>query len=255
MDKEKSMRTHIVTETEAQSWVLRPIALNLAKHMDNATVGTEPDPRAEANLFINYALWAEIDTLRTALFTHKEQGDLGKLWNKVNAEADWRFVMSRRGLALVSRPQASVLEAWPDPGIVLSRSYRLGVCGREYASGRKRFDIIKQLALIPGIEIVVTGGRVPTEHMPAWYDSIAALVVLSTNEGGPLPVIEAFARHKPVIAPDVGFCWEWPVLRYKNDHELELICRGLVWAKDSGNWGRTARHVEAVHWRLLAWTV
>lgn len=248
------MRIRIVTETEAQRWVLRPIAENLARLTPDTTVGTEPDPHAEINLFINYALWEEVDTIRTALFTHKEGGKLGELWERVDAETDWRFVMSHQALALVTGPQASVMRVWPTPEFGLDRAYRLGVCGREYPSGRKRFGVIERLAIIPNIEVMVTGGRIPIEHMPAWYDSIDALLVLSDNEGGPLPVIEAFARHKPVIAPDVGFCWEWPVLRYRNDNELELIVRGLVRAKDLGNWERTAMHVDSVHWRLLTWT-
>jgi hypothetical protein len=249
----RQMKTHIVTETEAQRWVLRPIAENLAANLVNATVGTEPDPRADINLFVNYALWAEVDTIRTALFTHKEPGDLGKVWDKVDAEADWRFVMSTRALGLVSGACRSVMRVWPPPAFGLERDYRLGICGREYASGRKRFNTIERLTLVSGIEVVVTGGQVPAEHMPAWYDSIDALVVLSDNEGGPLPVIEAFARHKPVIAPDVGFCWEWPVLRYRNDNELELIVRGLTRAKNPDNWGRTAEHVKAIHQRLFTW--
>lgn len=254
MGTKEQMRTHIVTETEKQSWVLRPIALNLARRMDSATVGTEPDPCAEANLFVNYALWAEVDTVRTALFTHKEWGPLGGIWDRVEAEADWRFVMSTQALSLVRGPTRSVLQVWPDPDFVLDRPYRLGVCARQY-SGRKRFKVIERLGVIPNVEVSVTGGKIPKEAMGAWFDSIDALVVLADNEGGPLPVLEALARHKPVIAPDVGFCWEWPVLRYEDDNQLELIVRGLVRAKDKDGWVRTARHVEAVHWRLLRWTV
>ena len=45
----------------------------------------------------------------------------------------------------------------------------------------------------------------------------------------------------PVIAPNVGWCWEYPVIRYSNKRELFKIIKTLcsfvnveeVWAKSS----------------------
>jgi len=249
---EKGMTTHIVTEAEKQRWVLLPIAEHLAYHLDDCTIGTEPDLHADINLYINYALHQETGGITTALFTHKEEGDLGERWKEVDAKVNWRFTMNGRSLASVSTP-ASVMSVWPEARFRLDRRFRLGVCARKYR-GRKRLDLIERITGIADqVDVSFTGGELASRDMPAWFDSIDALVVLGDNEGGPMPVLEALARHKPVIAPDVGFCWEFPVLRYWDLNGLELIIRGLVRVKNPTNWARTAEHVQSVHRRLLTW--
>src|SRR5690606_27066137 len=56
---------------------------------------------------------------------------------------------------------------------------------------------------------------IQSSSLEEFYDSIDYLVVTSLEEGGPIPVIEAISRGVPVIAPDVGWCWEFPVIRYE----------------------------------------
>lgn len=54
-----------------------------------------------------------------------------------------------------------------------------------------------------------------TEDRAAFYASIDYLVVTSRDEGGPMTVPEAISHGVPVIAPDVGWAWEFPVIRYE----------------------------------------
>ena len=63
--------------------------------------------------------------------------------------------------------------------------------------------------------------------MPDFYNNIDYLLILSNNEGGPVPVLEAFATGKPVIAPDVGWCWEYPVIKYNTIDELKFLIKTL----------------------------
>lgn len=106
------------------------------------------------------------------------------------------------------------------------RPIRFGVCGRIYGKTRKGAWLVKE-ALAAGFEVVgcsdITEGRKAPpcrithsiEDRAAFYASIDYLLVPSIEEGGPMPVVEAIAHGVPVIAPDVGWCWEFPVLRYE----------------------------------------
>lgn len=249
VETDKLVKLHIVTETEAQRWSLRMDAENLARETPGAVVGTAPDPGADVNMFVNYALWQPIETITTAMFTHRErEGPLRQTFGGVAWMVDWCFAMNRHTLALLPEKKSSIMWIWPDPRYHRDRLV-LGVCGRAYKSGRKRMEWVKDLRAIPGVEVRTTGGKIPAANMPYYYDDLDYLVVIADNEGGPKPVVEALAMGCPVIAPDVGYCWEFPVLRYSTKEELLSIVKGLVIPRDG--WKRTARHVAEVHGRLL----
>lgn len=68
----------------------------------------------------------------------------------------------------------------------------------------------------------------PVTHTPevrdAFYRSIDYLLITSTEEGGPMPLLEALARHIPVIAPSgVGWCDEFPTLTYEAGNPRALL--------------------------------
>jgi len=106
-----------------------------------------------------------------------------------------------------------------------------GVIGRTYNDGRKGEELVAR-AVADGFRFVACGtdggrrARAMTRRQwpcstpytiatrDAFYEAIDYLVVTSREEGGPMPVLEAIARGVPVIAPNVGWCWEFPVLRY-----------------------------------------
>lgn len=122
-----------------------------------------------------------------------------------------------------------------------TRNPVFGVLGRVYGKRRKGADLVVK-AVQDGFDFractdFAPGGRkqspCPVTHgieaRDAFLDSIDYLVVTSTEEGGPMPVIEALARHVPVIAPEVGWCWEFPVIKYRvgSYASLRKVLRGL----------------------------
>lgn len=245
------MKLHIVTETEAQRWVLLPIAESLAREIPGTTIGVRPNPHASVNMFVNYHLYTPPGTVATALFTHRERaGPLRPRFDKVAVAMDWCFAMNRHTLALLPAAKSSILRVWPAPQYYRDNKIILGICGRAYKSGRKRMEWVRDLQAIPGVEVRTTGGKIAAKDMPRYYDGLDYLVVLADNEGGPKPVVEALARGCPVIAPNVGYCWDFSVLRYRTKEELLTIVRGLVIPRDG--WRQTAQHVMAVHEGLVS---
>ena len=95
------------------------------------------------------------------------------------------------------------------------------------------------------------------------YKSTDYVLVTSTVEGGPLCVVEAIAMGKPVIAPDTGWCWEFPCIKYSNETELFKIVSQLhiprnAWASEVGRLTSrikkmlTKKSLEAVRGRMFA---
>lgn len=221
------MKINIITETKGQSWILRPWSEELVKELPNTIVATSTDPTADANLFINYALYRPVDSITLAMFTHREHDGRGKVFDNVAHSVDWCFAQCKITESLLPPEKTSVLL----PGLTNNAFYKkplvLGVVGRQYPSGRKRMSWMKDLCNISGIQVKHTNS-IATKEMPAFYDSIDYLVILANNEGGPQPVLEALARCKPIIAPNVGYCWEYPVLRYTTKEELLNTIQRLV---------------------------
>ena len=247
------MKLNIVTEKESQRWSLRHDAENLAAHTPGAVVNDCIDTTADVNMFVNYALYEPCPTITTAMFTHREfDGYLVKVFDDVAREVDWCFAMCDNTLRKLPNYKASVMMVWPSPQFYRDEPLVVGVCGRDYRSGRKRMHWIEELERIPGIEIRKTDGLIEWEGMPDYYDGLDYLVVISENEGGPKPVVEALARGVPVIAPDVGYSWQFPVIRYDGTlPALKSILTRLVVPPDG--WTQTAAHVQEVHERLLRW--
>ena len=244
------MRIHIVTETESQRWVLRPLAEALAAAIPGASVSTKVDPAADVNFFVNYALLRPVPTITAALFTHREEGGLGKLFDDIARRVDWCFAMCARTAVLLPRGKTTILPLFPDRQFYKAPRLVLGVVGREYKSGRKRLHLVADLETIKGVKVVVSGGALSWEEMPSFYDSIDYLVVISDNEGGPIPVLEAIARGKPIIAPNVGFCWGYPVLRYSTKEDLLRLIQRLVLPRPSEGWKESARIIQEALNRL-----
>lgn len=133
------------------------------------------------------------------------------------------------------------------PGVDFARPITFGVCGRVYDSGRKNAHFVTAL-LAEDINVIAWGdpkwGAPLVESREAFYNAIDYLIITSSNEGAPIPLLEAMACGVPVIAPDVGCCFEFPVIQYEKNNLLDLL--GVVsmlskprtwqdWAEDHYN--------------------
>lgn len=226
-------KINIVTEP-APGWVLRRISEAYAEELEGAAVvSTEPDPAADVNFYVNYALFQGRTRCDVGFFTHREPNPpWSEVFDKAAREVTFCVSMCKRTAALLPPDRTDVVLVAPDRQFMRGK-LTLGVVAREYESGRKRFEWIDELRQIPGVEVQFSGGRFKWHDMPAFYDSIDYLLVLGGNEGGPVPLVEALAMGVPAIAPDVGFVPEYSTLRYHDLEDLKEIIRGLVIAPDA----------------------
>lgn len=69
--------------------------------------------------------------------------------------------------------------------------------------------------------------KIPQEEIPQFYQSIDYLLITSTMEGGPMPLLEAMACGKTVITTDVGYVGEVRPIVYKDLSELIKIFEAI----------------------------
>lgn len=220
-------------------WVLEKLARNFADGCralgEEVVVGDAVVPNA-TNVYFPYYLMKGKTQRDVALFTHREiercEASRAKArdFDTVAEFCDVAWAMSdrtRQELVVRGRLDAITIEPPADP-VFYQENLVLGVCGIEQPFNRKRLDMVERLQAIPGVKVRFTGGQIPQERMPDWFSGISYLVVLSENEGGPMGVKEAIAMGKPVIAPDVGWCWDYPCIEYIGVDHLERIVRQLA---------------------------
>jgi hypothetical protein len=256
---ERSTKVRIITESKYSWGVLRRLATEISDRLDYVRIGEPGDAGEEwpadvhVNYFINYALYRELPTcpecgmthgISMALFTHLEPDPpYHEKFKDVAAKVDYPVAMSHQGQDILKGMgrEAPVIS----PGTSLKKPVKFGVCGMVKKSGRKGEKLVANMAQVFGSSVIAWGEGWPCrtfsnrlEDLSVFYEEIDYLVVTSLNEGGPLPVLEAIGMGVPVIAPDVGFCWEYPVIRYKKGdwHSLLKVLKSLYFAPSWEDW-------------------
>lgn len=225
---------HIVAASE-KGWILRRLAKSYSKYLDNCTLGLSPDPKADLNFYLNYYLFQhKSGSCDVGFFTHREKGEiLSRRFDEIANEVDWCVAMCQKTAAFLPKEKTTIISMGPDEQFLKQKKeIILGVVGREYESGRKRTNWINEIAQIPGIKIKFTNQKIPWTLMPHFYKKIDYLLVLSDNEGGPMPVLEALSMGVSIISSDVGFVKEYTTIIYKNKEDLKDKLRRLVIPKN-----------------------
>jgi glycosyltransferase involved in cell wall biosynthesis len=219
------MKINIVRPTDG--WILQRIAE--AWQLPNSQCSAKPDPDADVNIWCNYAMFDVAGRMRKTKcdigwFTHWQEGSRGRVFNAVAARVDWCISMCEKTTRFLPADRTTVIQSAP-PELYGRRDIVLGVIGKD--SPRKRTHLIDSIKM-PGIVVWYSGGIWPEKDMPRFYESVDYVVVLSDNEGGPMCVPEAMATGTPVIAPDVGWCWDYPCVKYTDVADLVRVVRRLI---------------------------
>jgi len=220
------MKINIVT-VPAPGWVLRMLAKNWCKRLPDCTMtDIRPDPQADINFYVNWFIFnPEFKTkIDIGWFTHKEN----EVFDIKASQMDYCICPSELTYKLLPKNKSFILKHGIGEEFLNKKNkIKFGIVGREYGSGRKNFNIVDSLKLIPNSEFSITNGKLSSSQLVDFYKEIDYLLVTATNEGGPVPVLDALTMGVPIIAPNVGWCWEYPVIKYSSDEELLDIISSL----------------------------
>lgn len=249
------MYVHIV-RSEHKTWVLSRIAQSI--QLPKVSIGFEPRIAVDINFYIAYHAFSDWigkfpGPCHVCWMTHypheaDNENHRRARFHRAMNHADWCLAMCRQTAEHCPPEKTSIWRGAPDKMFV-KETLVLGVCCK--LSRRKRPDRIELMKALPGVEVRVTGGTVPHDKLPEFYRGLDYLVVTSDSEGGPYPVMEAMAMGIPVIAPDVGFCWDFPVIRYDGtDAGLLQVVQGLRAPADP--WESESKKLELIFEQILS---
>jgi len=209
------MKIHVVKSED--TWILKRVAESI--RIPGVTVSDRPDPMANINFFVSYQGWNQrriTDSLCVPWMTHlpaqlDDGGWRRKKFRDAAAKADFCIAMSQNTANDCPAEKTAVWGGAVEPRFIKPHIV-VGVSAK--ISRRKGEARIEAISRIRGVSLKVTGGNLSMDELAEWYKGLDYLAVTSDTEGGPYSVLEAIAAGVPVIAPDVGWCWEHPVIRY-----------------------------------------
>lgn len=246
-------------------WILERFAKELVFHVPGVTINsTAYPPTKPSREPLNYYLPMKdvrhmpgYEGIKVGLFTHgEERSEL--FVDKFDACVTMNVRMAEFLKSQGARRVITIRPGTEAP----TRPPVFGVCGRVYGKGRKGAHLVAE-AVEAGFHFVACSEkqRGPDRRPPCrithsierrseFYSTIDYLVVTSTDEGGPMPALEAIAHHTPVIAPAVGFCPELPVIPYKRG-SWESLHSVLLELTKPRTWSWWARQHERLFEELL----
>lgn len=171
----------------------------------------------DGTFFVNYALYDETKPRpHGAWFTHLEPS-WKKKFDEVAKKVDFATCQNKTIQKYLMPTVAHLI--YPGHDERIKKKPVFGWNGRFYKSGRKGEELIKQIG------DVKLGNY---ENAPEFYKEIDYLIITSRIEGGPMCVVDAISAGVPIIAREgLGWCDEFPAIRYKTDQELLNIVNQL----------------------------
>tara|TARA_Y100000592_G_C5478569_1_gene323920 strand:- start:2949 stop:3671 length:723 start_codon:yes stop_codon:yes gene_type:complete len=217
-----------------RNWVMEKLADHFAAHITNSKVSDNIDIDADINFYFNWHGLSNKTRFDVCLFTHIEDR---RWWDEIVKRCDVAVLIGNKYLDTVPENKRVVFDPPPFDNFLPQNTVKVLVVGRSYGSGRKNFELANMIAKMPNIEVTFTEGQMTEQELKSAYEETDYVLVTSKVESGPICVVEAMAMKKPVIAPDVGLCWEYPVIKYSTEEELinifEKICiKPNAWSEE-----------------------
>lgn len=227
------MRVHVVKSED--TWILKRISHSI--RIPGITVGLSADNTADINFYVSYQGFRQRSkgTLNVPWMTHLPSLTDDGGWRRARffeatRLSDYCIAMSRKTAQDCPPSKTAIWGGAPDAAFV-KKTLVLGIAAK--MSRRKCPDKVSAMQKVSGVEVRVSGGNLSQSEMLVWFQELDYLVVTSDTEGGPYSVLEAVAAGVPIIAPDVGWCWEYPCIHYDGSIDgLLTVIRSLRFPED-----------------------
>lgn len=217
-----------------RSWVMEDLANHFNKYIPHSKISTIPDPSSDINFYFNWHGFKKKTKFDVCYFTHIENGSKHRqMWNNSIKNCDVAVMMGSR--YVLTAPDFKRVIFNPPPFEIYKNSnpIKLLVVGRSYRTGRKNYRTLEEINKHCNVDITFSEGKMTRDELLKAYQNTDYVLVTSKIEAGPMSVVEAIAMRKPIIAPDVGWCWEYPVVKYGSTPELIEILNKLSFKDDS----------------------
>lgn len=244
--------------TESSDWILARAAGELLK-LGYTINGAEGE--ADIDYYLPYLIFKKKKkNIQIGYFTHlehpkKHNEDLSR---KIKKFEEYKNIFDYC-VAISDRTKQQLKRDCPviKMGSQFKKQIIFGVCGKVHASGRKNEHFIAELVKL-GFGVISWGEGWPCPNyskdincLEFFYKHIDYLIVPSSIEGGPVPVLEAISLGVPVIAPDVGWCWDYPVIRYERDdfESLHRVVKALTHVRGWDDWRNDHKNFFESIWK------
>lgn len=213
-----------------RNWVMEKLANHFHKYIPNSKISNDADANADINFYFNWHAMTSKTKFDVCYFTHIEDINW---WNRISSACDVAISMGKKYLNNLPKDKTIVFYPPPFESFLPQKNIKILVVGRSYKSGRKNLEILDVISNLYNIELTFTEGKLSEDDLKQAYLKTDYVLVTSKIEAGPMCVVEAISMNKPVIAPDVGWCWDYPVIRYTDKHDLISIFEKLSFKDDS----------------------
>lgn len=275
------MRIRIVSYEDVNSWILGKFALRLHEHLSKigirADIGNTPDRLADINHHIIFGHYdGKQNSIDTMMITHIDEQQKIDILRHQLLKAEMGICMSLDTMRMLVHngvPRTKLCYVNPaHDGLLAPRKFIVGITSRIYGDGRKREELLAQLAdrISPmdfKFRIMGAGWERILEHLkkrsidfdyinhfePGGYreliSSLDYYLYLGKDEGS-MGFIDALAAGIPTIVTPQGFhldVQDGITYRFSNICELEAIFSKIAQPRN-----QRAHSVSAWTWSTYA---
>jgi len=201
---------NIITESGDRKWILYRLAEELKKGLPyKVELQEQPNLNADINYYMNYDLFDRTGRKKSKCdvgwFTHPENE---KYFLEIAGKMDWCFCHAQQYENLLRHNNIlNVSTITPGVDEQFKMELKIGVVGKKYDGIRKGADVVEYVQqMYPEfIKVYFTHSSwgvkdIPFEKLNEFYQAMDFILIPSRLEGGPMPVMEALACGKEVIA-------------------------------------------------------